>query len=169
MLYLFIEGPDDERFFTRVYGTILGSYKFIQYSGWTPTKINDFIRSINCTPGNEYILLGDADGKPINERKEILLARYSNLDSDRLFVVQYEIESWYYAGVSATTCQKLKLKQYVYNTDTLTKEQFNAKLPKKTERKFIMAALLEVYERELAIVRNTSLSLFDAGITKEPA
>lgn len=169
MLYLFIEGPNDERFFTRVYGAILGSYKFIQYSGWTSTKINNFIRSINCTPGNEYIFLGDADGKPINEKKEILLARYSNLNSDRLFVVQYEIESWYYAGVSATACQKLGLKQYVYNTDTLTKEQFNAKLPKKTERKFIMAALLEVYERELAIARNTSLSLFDTDITKEPA
>lgn len=169
MVYVFVEGPDDERFFSKIYGEVFCNPKFIQYAGWTPVKINNFLRSIKCTNGDEYIFLGDADGKTIDEKKGILIQRYSNLDDDRLFIVQYEIESWYYAGVDQDSCQKLKLKQYIYNTDTLTKEQFNSKLPKKSERKFIMLKLLEVYELSLAIQRNNSLSIFDSAIEKEPA
>ena len=65
--------------------------------------------------------------------------------------------------------QSLKLKQYTQNTDGLTKEHFNAKLPKKVDRKFIMTQLLETYELDLAISRNMSLSLFNASIEKESA
>ena len=59
--------------------------------------------------------------------------------------------------------------QYVHNTDSLRKEDFNAKLPQKADRKFIMAQLLELYEMELAVSRNRSLSHFNSYIKKEPA
>lgn len=169
MLHIFVEGPDDERFFTNIYGKYFGNFKFIQYSGWTIVKINNFIRSISCMPDNDYIFLGDADGKTLNEKKNELIRRYSNLDSNKVFIVQYEIESWYYAGTSQEICQKLNLKHYVYNTDSLMKEHFNAKLPKKADRKFIMTEILKMYELELAISRNTSLSLFNTSIKKESA
>ena len=169
MLHVFIEGPDDERFFSKIYGACFGTFRFIQYAGWPPAKINSFIRSMCCMPDSDYIFLGDADGKTIEEKKEILTKRYSNLDINKLFIVQYEIESWYYAGASIQTCQKLKLKQYVYNTDGVTKEQFNNKLPQKTDRKFVMAELLELYELGVATRRNSSLSLFDMNMKKEPA
>ena len=169
MVYIFVEGPDDEHFFSKIYGEVFCHPKFIQYAGWTPAKINNFLRSIKCIQGDEYVFLGDADGKTIDEKKEILIQRFSNLDDDRLFVVQYEIESWYYAGADQESCKKLKLKHYIYNTDTLTKEQFNSKLPKISERKFVMSKLLEIYELSLAIQRNNSLSIFNSGIKKEPA
>ena len=169
MLHIFVEGPDDERFFSKVYGNCFGDYKPLQYAGWTPSKINNFIRSISCMPESDYIFFGDADGKSIDEKKNQLINRYSALDGNKVFIVQYEIESWYYAGASMGVCQKLKLKQYCHNTDGLRKESFNAKLPQKADRKFIMASLLELYELELAVSRNTSLSLFNAHIKKEPA
>lgn len=64
---------------------------------------------------------------------------------------------------------KIEMKQYVHNTDGLTKEDFNAKLPQKTDRKFIMSQILELYELDLATLRNTSLSHFDTQMKKEPA
>lgn len=169
MLHVFMEGPDDERFFTKIYGDCFGCFNPILYAGWPPAKINNFIRSITCMPDSDYIFFGDADGKTIDEKKNILLSRYSNLDSSKLFIVQYEIESWYYAGASATVCQKLKMKQHIYNTDGLTKEDFNAKIPQKADRKFIMSQILEFYELNLATLRNTSLSRFNAHMKKEPA
>ena len=169
MLHVFVEGPDDEHFFSKIYGTCFGTSRFIQYAGWPPAKFNNFIRSINCMPDNDYIFLGDADGRAIEEKKEVLTSRFSNLDSNKVFIVEYEIESWDYAGASMLSCQKLKLKQFVYNTDVLTKEQFNAKLPHQADRKYIMAQLLDLYELELATSRNTSLSIFDMSIKKEPA
>ena len=169
MLHIFFEGPDDERFFTKIYGKYFGDFKPIQYSGWPPAKINNFIRSISCMPDSDYIFLGDADGKTIDEKKDLLIHRYSHLDNNKVFIVQYEIESWYYAGASAEICRKLKLKSFIHNTDSLKKEDFNATLPQKGDRKFIMAQILEFYEIELAISRNQSLSYFNSYIKKESA
>lgn len=169
MLHVFVEGADDERFFTKIYGKCFGNFKPIQYTGWTPTKINNFIRSISCMPDSDYIFFGDADGKTVDEKKNLLTRRYSFLDDSKVFIVQYEIESWYYAGASAEVCQKLKLKHYVHNTDSLRKEDFNARLPQKADRKYVMAQLLELYEMELAVSRNRSLSHFNSYIKKEPA
>ena len=169
MVYIFVEGPDDERFFSKIYGEVFCNPKFIQYASLTSAKINNFLHSIKSTEGDEYIFLGDADGKTIDEKKDILVQKFSNLDDDRLFIVQYEIESWYYAGVDQESCKKLKLKQFIYNTDKLTKEQFNSKLPKISERKFFMLKLLEIYKISLAVCRNNSLSIFDSAIKKEPA
>ena len=169
MLHIFVEGPDDERFFNNIYGSYWDEFKFIKYAGWPSAKINNFIRSICCMENCDYLFLGDADGKTIEDKTSILINRYPNLEKDKVFIVQYEIESWYYAGVSALVCQKLNLKQYVHNTDNLTKEHFNSKIPKKADRKYIMAEILKFYELQLAIGRNTSLAIFDQGIKKEPA
>ena len=168
MLHVFVEGPDDESFFSKIYGIYFGTFNFVQYAGWPHAKINSFIYTIGCMPDNDYIFFSDADGKPVEERKDILLRRYSNLVSSKLFIVQYEIESWYYAGASETTCQKLKLKQYIYNTDNITKEDFYSRLPQRSDRKFIMAELLELYELGVATSRNTSLSIFDSNFKKSP-
>ena len=169
MLFVFVEGPDDERFFTSVYGNYFKDFKFIQYAGWNLVKINNFVRSIKCMENSDYLFFGDADGKSIEEKAHILKERYPNIDENKAYVVQYEIESWYYAGLSSYNCQKLKLKQYVYNTNDLTKEQFNAKLPKKADRRIVMAEILKMYEMDLALLRNTSLLQFNSSMTKESA
>lgn len=167
MIYIFVEGPDDERFFHRIYGKYFVEFKCIQYAGWSNIKINQFIRSIRCISGADYIFFGDADGKAINDKKNALVKKYSNLDIKKVFVVQYEIESWYYAGASQAVCQKLNIRQYVHNTDNIRKEHFNSKLPKREERKIIMASILEMYDLELALTRNTSLSIFNSYLKNE--
>lgn len=169
MMHIFVEGPDDERFFSKIYGKYWGEFVPIKYAGWTHQKINNFIRSIDSMPDCDYIFLGDADGQPINEKKRILVNCFPNLDENRIFIVQYEIESWYYAGISAEKCRDLKLKHYIYNTDALTKEMFNSKLPQRVDRKIIMAEILRIYELELALKRNASLLAFNNGIKKESA
>lgn len=169
MLHVFVEGPDDERFFSNIFGDFFDDFKVVRYAGLTLARVNNFIHSIDHMPDSDYIFLGDADGKSIDEKKNILISHYSNLDSNKVFIVQYEIESWYYAGASVGVCKDLKLKQYIYNTDSLTKEAFDAKLPRRADRKFIMAQLLEMYELGLAVSRNTSLSLFNASMGKESA
>ena len=162
MLHVFVEGPDDERFFSKVYGETFGEYKFIQYAGLTPQKINNYLHSINCMPNSDYLFFCDADGCEIEKKKSDISIKYSCIDKERVFVVQYEIESWYYSGASPEKCQKLKLKQYVFNTDNFTKEHFNARIPRRGDRKIIMALLLEEYAIDLAITRNTSLAFFNS-------
>lgn len=169
MVYLFIEGPDDEKFFSRVFGGFWGEIKYIQYSGWTNGKINNFIKSISCMPTSCYYFIGDADGKSIEQKANILAKKYKNLECARVFIVQYEIESWYYAGIGEALHQKLGMKRYIYCTDCLTKEDFNFKLSKKMDRKYAMSQILSFYDLQIALNRNNSLRIFNNGIKKEPA
>jgi hypothetical protein len=80
--------------------------------------------------------------------------------------VQYEIESWYYAGVSEDACKKMKLKHFQNNTDDLTKEDFNNKIRRLSDRKSIMLQMLNEYSLGLAVTRNTSLSVFEQAVKK---
>jgi hypothetical protein len=169
MLYIFVEGPDDEKFISSIYGLKICNPKFIKYSGLQNSKIKDFIRSIECTPMCDYIFLGDADGKEVLEKKSDLLIKYPNLSLDKTYIVQFEIESWYYAGIGEEICHKLKLKHYVYRTDALTKELFYAKLSRPADKKYILAEILKLYSIDLAVHRNYSLERFHSSIVKEPA
>ena len=168
-MYLFVEGPDDERYFSKVFGGIWSDLIFIRYAGWTNTKINSFIRSISCTPKSNYIFIGDADGKAIEQKTQDLIAKYTHLEASKVAIVQYEIESWYYAGVNEMLHKKIGMKRYMYCTDQITKEKFNSNLPKKKDRKYVMSLILSSYELEIAVKRNTSLSIFDKNIKKELA
>ena len=169
MKYLFVEGSDDEKYFSKVFGETWKYMKFIQYSGWTKAKINNFIKSISCIPTSDYIFIGDADGKTIEQKTQDLISKYTHLKASKVAIVQYEIESWYYAGVNELMNKKIGMKRYIYNTDQLTKEAFTSNLSNKTDRKYIMSLILSLYEFEIAIKRNTSLSIFAKKIKKELA
>ena len=86
MMYLFVEGPDDERYFSRVFGDIWNGLVFIRYAGWTNTKISNFIRSISCTPKSDYIFIGDADGKTIEQKSRDLIAKYTHLEASKVAI-----------------------------------------------------------------------------------
>lgn len=160
MLIVFVEGPDDEAYFTKIFAPSWGLCKIIQYAGMKKDKINNYIKSISCMPGSDYLFFGDSDGVAINEKRQALLSNFPNLDADKVFIVQFEIESWYYAGVDEQTCRKLKMKHFVFPTDNLTKEQFNAKLARPSDRKYVMACILNQYMLDLAVTRNSSLNEF---------
>lgn len=160
MLFVFVEGPDDEAYFKKVFAPSWGIHKIVQYAGMKNDKINNFIKSISCMPDSDYLFFGDSDGVDIEEKRQTLLSTFSNLSSDKVFIVQFEIESWYYAGADESTCRKLKMKHFVFPTDSLTKEQFNSKLARPSDRKYVMACILNQYIIDLAITRNRSLNLF---------
>lgn len=160
MLFIFVEGPDDESYFTKVFAPSWGTYRIIKYAGMKNDKINSFIKSISCILDSDYLFFGDADGAEIEEKRQSLLSQFSNLSPDRLYIVQFEIESWYYAGVDEPTCRKLKMKHFAFRTDSLTKEQFYAKLARPSDKKYVMACILDQYMLDLAITRNHSLLSF---------
>lgn len=168
MLYIFVEGPDDYNYFEKIFGESFGEYKIIKYASMPQVKLNNFIRTIPSIPGSDYLFFGDEDGKGVANKKTELLSQYNSLSSSKLFIVQFEIESWYYAGVNQDVCKKLKLRHYQHDTNTLTKEQFYSKLSRPSERKYVMSQILTLYSKELAEIRNNSFNAFFSKI-KEPA
>ena len=164
MLYVFVEGPDDERYFNKIYGACFQerfeSYKIIKYAQWKKDKIDNFIKSIARMPDVDYIFFGDADGKNTEDKKQELTEIYKKLSPEKIFIVRYEIESWYYAGIDENQCRELKLKRYEYMTDDVTKEDFYNKLPNRPDRVMIMTKILDDYSIKLACLRNQSLRVF---------
>lgn len=163
MLYVFVEGPDDEAYFRETFSRFWDVYKIIRYADMKNEKINNFIKSINCIPDSDYMFFGDSDGMEINDKRQLLMSQFSNLSAEKTIIVQYEIESWYYAGIDEFTYKKLKMKHYVFKTDSLTKEQFYSKLARPSDRKYVMAKILTEYSLDLAITRNNSLNLFGSS------
>jgi len=168
MLYIFVEGPDDHNFFDKVFGGIWGDYQVIEYAHMQHDKINGYLNTIKSVQDWDYLFFCDEDRKGIKNKRLEILKRFHALDPDKLYIVQVEIESWYYAGVSQEESQRLKMRKYQNDTNTLTKEQFYSKLQRPSERKYIMAQILEIYAKPLAKTRNTSFSSFYSYIAREP-
>lgn len=164
MTYIFVEGPDDERYVARIIQPLLGESQIIQYAHMEHGKLDNFIKTIDQVPGWDYIFLGDADGKSVAERREVLGRKHPKISVEKIFIVQFEIESWYYAGATEEECKKNKLRNFVFSTDTLTKEQFYAKLLRASDRTYILECLLDVYSLALAMSRNNSLRNFVESI-----
>ena len=47
MLYVFLEGPDDERFFSKVMAALLGECHYVLYANMPNSKVNNYIKSID--------------------------------------------------------------------------------------------------------------------------
>ena len=169
MLYVFVEGFDDEDYFKKIFGIFLGEHKIIQYAQKPKDKVDKFLKSIKCMPDSDYLFFADEDGKEIQNRQREIASTYSELDLRKIIIVQYEIESWYYAGVPLNICKKLKITNYQNNSDTLTKEQLYSKFARQSDRKYVMAEMLNFYSLDLAVTRNTTLNSFFEKIKKEPA
>jgi hypothetical protein len=173
MIYLFVEGLDDERFFQSVYRDYFNDEKciIIKYAKKGKPEINNKIQSIlsicRKMSSSDYLFVHDSDGKGIEDRiNECFLEYNSKLDTKKIFIVKHEIESWYYAGLSEEYSKQLKLKKYYLNTDNLTKEDFINKLPNKSQKDTIMKMILSKYSLELALSRNESLRIFNTYIEK---
>ena len=164
MLYVFLEGPDDERFFSKVMAALLGECHYVLYANMPNSKVNNYIKSIDQTPTSDYIFLVDGDGKSIEDRKSCIMSKYTKLSIEKVFVVQFEIESWYCAGASEDDCHKLKLRHFIFCTDNLTKEEFQSKLVRTSDKKYIMDSLLDIYSLQYAVTRNHSLMIFTQAV-----
>ena len=164
MLYIFIEGFYDRKFFNQIYGGVFAAkqHSYIEYASLSTPVINKFIHKIINTETDSYIFFADSDGKSIESKKSDLVARYPELKKDRIVIIQFEIESWYFAGVSEEVCKQLKIKHFQFHTDDLTKEELFCKFPSRVEKIVILNTMLDFYSIPIAISRNKSLCCFNA-------
>lgn len=159
ILFIFVEGSYDERFFVKYFDG--KNTKFIKYSQMNRKKIKEYIRSINRIPSADYIFIADSDGMSIVNRKKYIANKYSSCDEAKIFISQYEIESWYLAGLSKEDCKKYKIRYYD-KTDTVTKEQFERLVPKDFTTISFMIEILQNYINEEAAKRNISFGIFNS-------
>ena len=157
MLYVFVEGPDDERFFE--YMLREKEIKIVEYAAMKQKKITDFIKSIKAMPEDDYIFSADADGDSIEQKLEKVKMHYPICDPGKIYIVQREIESWYLAGIELGTFSSAKKKK-ITNTDNVSKEEFLSMIPKNYTKILFMSEILQRYNLSLACSRNKSLAYF---------
>ena len=108
------------------------------------------------------MFFGDLNNAPcVTKRKEKWTERYSWLDRSKSYVIVKEIESWYLAGVTADFSKPFKIPDYK-TTDNITKQQFNAIIPKRLydSRINFMQDILKIFSVEEATVKNRSFEYF---------
>lgn len=133
-LFVWVEGPDDLRFFETVAKPILTKQydciDFVQYGCMKDGKMRDFIASINAMNG-DYIFAHDMDEAPcVSEAKEDAIGHIENLDAAKIVIVRREIESWYLAGLNLKSAKRLGFR-HPGGTEGITKEEFNDLLPRR--------------------------------------
>ena len=164
MLFILIEGNDDEYFFDRAIKPLLAeTYESIllwQYAQKPPEKIRQLVRSIKRMKA-DYIFVGDIDDLPcVMAKKEQILAKKLNVDDEKIMIVVKEIESWYLAGLNDKNAQDLTRTTFV-TTDALTKENFNSLMyPAFDSRVDFMQEILNRFSVGEAENRNVSFRYF---------
>lgn len=159
MLYLFVEGSDDERFFRNHYAN--RNIKTINYANMTPKLVNNMLRGIK-RGDSSYLFFADSDGCSSDVRIQRTISKYTECEASQVVVVCFEIESWYLAGLNQPDAQKMGVK-FVSITDTVTKEQFNSLIPRKKNRLEFILEILQKFDREGALQRNASYRRFRAN------
>jgi hypothetical protein len=163
-LFLFVEGNDDERFFSRVIIPLFegryASIKIISYASMKSEKVCRFVRSI-LDMGHDFILFADIDEEQnVKVKKALLKERFCTLTDDRIVVIIKEIESWYLAGLDDKAQKRIGIRSY-RATNHITKEIFNRMIPTiYTSRIAFMAEILSLYSTSEAQIRNRSFSYF---------
>ena len=165
VLYIFVEGNDDERFFEEVIVPILRrkyvDIKIIKYAQ-KPKKfeyIRRYIKSIQSM-GRDYMYVTDVNSSPcVTAKKEEIRGSLGGIDDSKILVVVKEIESWYLAGVDADSEKELKIGKIPPSTETLTKEDFSRLIPRKfgSSRIDFLREILKKFSIETAKQRNRSL------------
>lgn len=147
-LFIWVEGPDDVRFFETVIGPIVAKrydwVDIVPYAAMPPEKIHDFIDGINAM-GADYLFVRDINSLPCaTAAKADLVAHIFNLDPGSLLIVMREIESWYLATLNRNKSRRLGFS-HPGSTDDITKEQFNALIPRRfASRVDFMIEILEL-------------------------
>ncbi len=163
-LFILVEGEDDVRFFGRIVKPMLlpryDSVEIVPYACIKREKVNRFLRSVGQMK-SDYIFVADIDSEhSVRDKKQILYYRFSNVDGGSIVIVIMEIESWYYAGITRASAQALGIPD-LPSTDELTKENFNALIPKRFDSRIdFMFEILKSFSLETASRKNQSFRFF---------
>ena len=159
MLYLFVEGPDDERLVRFLFSNI-SDKKIYPYANKKNHIIANLIKAINNTPGWQYIFFVDSDTKKAEERIKDVKNKWNAIDEGRIVVVCLEIESWYYAGMRKEFCERFKVR-YQTDANTVCKEQFVSFIKKSRRSKSeVLIEAVNDFDLSLAGERNASFNSF---------
>ena len=169
--YIFVEGAIDKLFMEKLFCdklSLFGKNNFIiEYSKKDKKKIKGFITSINKMENADYIFLADQDGR--QDKKQIILNKYSFLDEKKVFISIYEIESWIISGISQRLQKKYKIKSLGNDTSKITKEDFEKLIPKSVDKIEFIAFLIDDYNIDSAILLNKSLNIFYSYLENKKA
>jgi len=161
--YFIVEGPDDDRFVRNIlFPFVISRYLWVDtylYARAKPKDICGFVRSLRST-NTAYLFLHDLDLEPcISNRKIKIKNKYKDVDPSLIVVVKEEIESWYLAGLDDRNCKALKVQEYV-NTEVISKEKFDAEIPKKfhSSRIDFLLEILKYFSSEQAKTKNPSFA-----------
>jgi hypothetical protein len=165
LLFILIEGDDDERFFESVVKPFIqerySAIKFWQYAKENEMRKVNFIKSINSMKA-DYICVGDIDNVPcVTFKKEKITDGFGKkITADRIVIVIRAIESWYLAGLDEKAAKKLHIRKKIETTDNVIKKHFNQLIPKNMPRPVFMQKILENYDVEIAKGKNRSFGYF---------
>lgn len=173
-LYIFVEGPDDERIFENVFKPlILEKYSFvkvIKYAGLTKKAVKAFIRTFSNQNSSDYLFVCDFDARGdtsfcITKRKNKEIEKFGNiLEQDKIRIVKEEIESWYLAGITSANLKKFKIKE-LKETELIDKEQFIDLIPRRFQNKTdFLIEIIKEFDIETGINKNNSMKYFVAKL-----
>src|SRR6266851_2518755 len=105
-MFLFVEGPDDDRLFRRVLRSRFESLPdvdavhIIPYAEQPVRTVTKLINSCIAL-GDPYLFFSDLDKYPcVTACRDHALETYESLSEDRVRIVSLEIESWYAATMA---------------------------------------------------------------------
>lgn len=163
-LFIWVEGPNDERFFERIIKPKLREkYDLVQvvtYKNMKKEKVVNFFKSIKSMNA-DYIYTTDINTAPcITAKKQEIRNELKNIGNDKISVVIKEIESWYLAGLNDIDAEKFKIPPFK-TTDDITKERFDNLIPKNLDSRLnFMLEILENFSVEKARQKNKSFEYF---------
>jgi hypothetical protein len=163
-LFILVEGEDDIRFFGRIIKPLFvsryESIEIIPYASIKRVKVNNFLKSVRQM-NNDYIFVADIDTeRSVRDKKQLLYYHFDNISGHSIVIVIKEIESWYYAGISATAAQDLGIADLAA-TDDLFKEDFNRLMPRQFDSRIdFMFEILKSFSLETAVQKNRSFKFF---------
>ncbi|RKZ46355.1 MAG: hypothetical protein DRR00_24395 [Candidatus Parabeggiatoa sp. nov. 3] len=158
-LFIFVEGDDDELFFSRVVKPILKTNCIIiKYA--QKRKIADYALNIKKMKA-DYLFVGDIDLKVCVTAKKQNLSNLYKLDEDKIIIVIKEIESWYLAGLDESRAKRFGIP-IVRDTQKIDKETFEREfIPKQFKNKIdFLNEILKVFSIETAKQKNLSFQYF---------
>jgi len=166
-LFIFVEGPDDERFFKKIviplFESTYDNIKIIKYAQESNKWRKNFLTSI-ILMNSDYIYVSDIDQEPcVTAKKQKIKTQLDNIDTNKITIVIKEIESWYIALVCDENSNPVGLKPLKI-ADDITKEEFNKLMPSKYDSRVdFMSEILKItshYVLSIAKQKNKSLKYF---------
>ncbi|MDI6720169.1 MAG: hypothetical protein QMD46_11220 [Methanomicrobiales archaeon] len=162
-ILFFLEGNDDERFFARVIAPPLEdrncTVRIWKYAREKRKRTIQLLKSVQGA-GMAYVFVRDIDDAPsVRAKKEEMVRCFEVLTGEDIAVVVMEIESWYLAGANAAFLSRIGADG-IWNTDHITKEQFNQLIPRPMSRIVFMQEILKHFDVEVAKKRNASFRYF---------